>query len=443
MAKRKTSEDTAKQLDFGENLISAGLNMEGLIDGSINVPQIGIQAPSFGWELLLGTTVLPFGYIYSISAPAGSGKSTLSWEMGTWFMQQDGWVSIVENENKLLRDLAASVVRPKGLNEAQFRITTANTFDELQDLGMQSCALEKKFCEKATTQDFPLLTVFDSVTGNDTEQAQLKVVSDHGVAQQSYSNIAWASTKFLQTYPAMVAKLPMTVLAIRHVSETAGQGPFAGKVYVSKGGKAWDYRSKGTFLLTRVTNEDESKPSTEQYKRHYTSSYRLRLTKGKYENFRLPYRVRWFNDSYVDPVTGELRANQTTLFAWHESSLFVLRAPSEFKLPSHVSEAIKDTISVMETTNPNGQPSMFKYYYCKELGISKTDALPPKLFMDALYADTNLISTLRANCGIEYGLPFVKGNKFSVLQEQALELAKQQTAARNEATGVAFASFEG
>ncbi len=444
MARKKTTEELNTALDFSNNITEAGLDFEGLSVGNINVPQIGIQVPSFGWELLLGNTVLPFGFIYSLSAPAGSGKSTLSWEIGTWFMKQDGWVSIIENENKLLRDLAASVIRAKKLSESQFKVSTADSFDALQHLGMTSCKIEEEFCKKKKNKDYPLLTVFDSVTGNDTEQAQIKVVSEHGVAQQSFSNVAWASTKFLQTYPAMVSKLPMVVLAIRHVSEQLnGTGQYAQKIYSSKGGKAWDYRSKGTFLLTNSVSEGKAFSSTENYKRHFCSSYKLRLTKGKYENFRLPYKVRWFNDNYVDQTSGELRANQLTLFAWHESSLMVLRTPSEYKLPTHVIEAIRDTISVIDTDPPDNTSSMFRYYYAKELGMTKADAVPPKQFMDALYADTKLISALRANCGIEIGIPFVLGDKYSALKEQAIAMAKTQAETVSQLDSEVLTSFEG
>lgn len=402
------------------------------------IPDVGVPLPSFCWELLLANTVFPLGKLYVVGGAAGVGKSTFAMEIARWFGHQGGAGLIVDNENKFLSEVAASIYSSE-FEVAPLHQVTSTNFKEAQSFLLEGIKYCQKKASKVDSQTgkvtgytWPLLEILDSVTGTDTAKEAGKIISEGGISNKSYSSVAWDSAKFLPVFVALLAKVPITALAITHVSQVEKQGSFTYTEMIRKGGKSWDYSATGTFMLTKRGGSEAMRDVAPcaNVPAYRAQLYNLKLDKGKYVNTVLPYWVRWFNVPYEDD-NGALQTQCITKFAWHEASIAMLKAPAECKLNKSAIEAINDLVDVKEAEKIT-PGRIYGLYYSKPLGISKADAVSPSVFMKILYENIPVISQLRAGCGIVEGVPFMTGDEYSALVVKAKELSLQRWNARKK-----------
>lgn len=431
----ETDEDSIMAAFLG-NSVKHKLDLLAVGAGVTGVPEVGVPLPSFCWELLLSTTVFPLGRLFVLGAPYGAGKSTLSFEMIRWFGHAGGKGLLIDNESKFLADVATSIFM-KEFDEPPMVPVTTKSFGEASRViieglkNLKAYALKKDKKGELNGFTWPLLEVLDSITGSDTDKDSDKIISAGCVEDKSFASVPWYANKFLPVLVPYLNQFPASLLAIAHVSEKEVQGPgFTTKQFVRKGGRSWNYHAIGTFLLSKITNkagyyEQAPNEKVPGFKAQY---YNLKMTKGKNENTILPYWVRWFEVPFVDS-NGLQQAGCITKFAWHEATMTMLRAPADCHLSKTAQACIRDLLDVKEASGPT-DTRLSSLYYSKALGIDKSSPVTPKEFVSTLYANTELLSQLRAGCGISEGIPFIVGCNYDELVKQARVKARSDLECR-------------
>jgi len=375
---------------------------QGIAVGEQDMPNIGIALPSLSWEMFTGHSVLPVSSCYALAGPTGAFKSHLVVEMARWVLNSGGYTILAENESKYNKDMATAVIGPRA--DDVYVVKCAN-FNQVQQSLISS--LKKADAEKNNPL---MLQIIDSIVGNSTESSQEKVKKD-GEIERGYPSNALAAANFLPNYMPMLGNKPYLGVWVTHSKEEKVD-MYTPVTVTLKGGGTWEYRCRIAFILNRISEKPEFKDRT------WKVRLALKLKKdASVRGYRLPFVLRCKHIPITDEETGEIYSERVVKFCWHEATLDIWQNPEKSGYPAYYSEIAKDLTGFSEVRLKEG-----KGFYAPKIGVSKEDASrDPKVILNALYADENILDQMRAHMGIQKGIEVSPEKPF----DQCLREAKQ------------------
>jgi hypothetical protein len=408
---------------------STGLEpwQQGVAVGDKDAPMVGVAFPSFCWEMFTSQTILPVSAAYILGGPTGAFKSHLAMEIAGWVAGAGGVTQFIENEVKYNPDMAKAVMGY--FAGERVHLSCPTSFTQVQD--ELTAGVEKMDKEgiKAGRKLGPFLQIVDSIVGNATEAKQKKVHTE-GHSERDYPDNALAAANYLPSYVPNLANKPYIGLWITHYSEVKdGQGPYARTIHKFKGGGSWEYRARMGFIIKRVTDM----PKYDD--RVWTVGVVLAMKKDAgIRAFRLPVIIRSGNDIVRGTETDGVWSERRIAFGWDESSMALLQTPERYGYPEIWSKIAKELLGLKET-----RVSRRKVIYAEKLGVTPDNSsCTATEIMDALYANTDILDRLRAEFGINKGLPMTPEIPFETLQEQATKLAARRLALVKEGTNLTY-----
>jgi hypothetical protein len=377
---------------------------QGTAIGEQDLPNIGIAFPSLCWEMFVGHSVLPVSSCYALAGPTGSFKSHLVVEMARWVLNSGGYTILAENESKYNKDMAEAII---GESASDIFVVKCKSFNQVQQTLTSS--LKKADAEEENPL---LLQIIDSIVGNATDSSQDKVRKE-GEIERGYPPNALAAANFLPNYMPMLGNKPYLGIWVTHSKEEK-ENIYQPTVVTLKGGGTWEYRCRIAFILNRVSEKPECDD------RIWKIRLMLKLKKdASIRGFKLPFTIRSRYVPFTDEETGEIYTVRIVKFCWHEATIDLWRDPVKYGYPDYYSEVVKDLTGFTEVKLKTG-----KGFIAPKIGIGKDEASrDPKVIMNALYADENVLGQMRAEMGIQKGLEINPEQTFGQALKQAKSIA--------------------
>jgi len=234
-----------------------------------------------------GGDVLPCGRVVGGDGPPGMFKSTLAMEHGRWVLKAGGYVVLVDTEEKTSDTLTRSLLynlEPEV--RKRFRYAKAGSTDEAQKLinFFKDKAKELRKSLKAD-QQFPILVIWDSLTGAVTEGQLAKLDKEGSAATRAFPEQALQISNFYKSYT--VDDAFFTLLHVQHAKKNNDPNAVGDDEFVPNGGLEPKYKSTYHFRMTSVRDIESQEWAGKQVSMKMIKS-------GIGENHRrMPIRVLW------------------------------------------------------------------------------------------------------------------------------------------------------
>ena len=399
---------------------------QGVAIGEQDLPDVGIAFPSLCWEMFAGHSVLPVSSCFALAGPTGAFKSHLVVEIARWVLNSDGYALLAENENKYNKDMAKAII---GQRASDVYVYECASFSQVQQALIGS--LKKVNREQA--KEPPLtLQIVDSIVGNATGSQQEKVQKE-GQVERDYPSNALAAANFLPVYMPMLGNKPYIGLWVTHSKEEPKETTYQKPKITMKGGGTWEYRCRIAFILERVTTKPKYTDRT------WRVGLKLTLKKDMADRgFCLPFTIVGRYVPITDESTGEIYSERVVKFCWHAATIAIWKDPEKAGYPAYYSEVIKDLTGFAETGI-----GINRGFIAPKIGVGKADVTrDPKIIMDALYADENILDQLRAEMGIQKGIELSPELSFNQAMRQAKIIALRRAKRAQETANITYLKRE-
>ena len=399
---------------------------QGVAVGEQDMPDVGIAFPSLCWEMFVGHSVLPVSSCFALAGPTGAFKSHLVVEIARWILNSGGYTLLAENENKYNKDMAKAII---GHKASDVYVYECASFSQVQ----QALIGSLKKVNKEQAKEPPLtLQIVDSIVGNATGSQQEKVQKE-GQVERDYPSNALAAANFLPVYMPMLGNKPYIGLWVTHSKEEPKETAYQKPKITMKGGGTWEYRCRIAFILERIT----TKPKYAD--RVWKVGLKLTLKKDMADRgFSLPFAIIGRYIPITDESTGDVYSERVVKFCWHAATLNIWKDPEKYGYPVYYSEIVKDLTGFAEKSTGTD-----KGFIAPKIGVSKADVTrDPKIIMDALYADENLLNQLRAEMGIQKGIELSPELSFNQAMKQAKIIALRRAKRSQETANITYLKRE-
>jgi heme-degrading monooxygenase HmoA len=257
----------------------------------------GVPCP-LAWAYFSGGgDVLPCGRVVGGDGPPGMFKSTLAMEHGRWVLQAGGVVVLVDTEEKTSDTLTRSLLYDLEPDvRKRFRYAKAKTTDEAQQLINFFKEKAKDFRKNLKPeQQFPMLVIWDSLTGAVTEGQLTKLEKEGSAATRAFPEQALQISNFYKSYT--VDDAFFTLLHVQHAKKNNDPNAVGDDEFVPNGGLEPKYKSTYHFRMTSVRDIESQDWAGKQVSMKMIKS-------GIGENHRrMPIRVLWRHRWVEVPVT--------------------------------------------------------------------------------------------------------------------------------------------
>ena len=246
-----------------------------------------------------GGDVLPCGRVVGGDGPPGMFKSTLAMEHGRWVLKAGGVVVLVDTEEKTSDTLTRSLMFDLDPEvRKRFRYAKAKTTDEAQQLINFFKEKAKEFRKNLKPeQQFPMLVIWDSLTGAVTEGQLTKLEKEGSAATRAFPEQALQISNFYKSYT--VDDAFFTLLHVQHAKKNNDPNAVGDDEFVPNGGLEPKYKSTYHFRMTSVRDIESQEWAGKQVSMKMIKS-------GIGENHRrMPLRVLWKHVWIEVPVMEE------------------------------------------------------------------------------------------------------------------------------------------
>ncbi len=319
-----------------------------------------LPVPSLALRYLLQNEGLPLGLVYHLVGLPASFKSTLGVEFGRWHRECGGAISVCGAEDKDTPDLRNSILDWDN---------TGVYYRECEyiEVWQESIMNFVKAMRKNVTgnEDFipPVAFIVDSYMGKMPKRLYESTVKS-GFATKHFGEAAALIGDWLSVYSSFVRGLPCTLIGINHLKEAIDPGTFM-KQYRTPGGQMLKHQNVTEIQVFRIKNEQKEIDGIP----YHLNRLSLKTTKNSRgaQNKRIQVVLRQYNEP--DPDGEGIRL--VSVFEWLEATVELLydgtgMSAAEQKI---LMPRIKEIVNVQKLSNASR-------YWCPELGIAKSDALP-------------------------------------------------------------------
>ena len=357
---------------------------------------IGIPYPTLALEYLTQNQVFPLERISQLLGIEGSCKSGLAAEVGRWFINAGGFVTLLEHESKYSPDWVPSIIGWDLCNH--FATIRCDSMDDWQQkLSKVVDAVKSKMIGTAAAKGpgavYPVLLIVDSIMGKALAETQGRVDAA-GFAGRDFPAEAKSLTAYMRCFPQKIVNWPFHLVMVNHLRPKKDQQSYS----IDRdraGGKGKEFQETFEFEITRIKN---LKPTV--------SCAGVDLKIEAYKNAlgenRRSIRVecRWSEEPIPsDPENWR----QVTVWDWDAATIRLLLALGD----EHKTRA-KNIVDL--TQQRAGTVSS------RRLGI-KPDA--PATFAEAgalIHQDETLMHELRRVFGIKLRKALVPGSNYHIMR---------------------------
>jgi hypothetical protein len=199
-----------------------------------------------------GADVVPCGRVIGGDGPPGMFKSSLAMEHAIWCLNAGGFVVLVDTEEKTSDTMTRSLLyRLPPEVRKRFRYVKAGSIDEAQKLINYFKDKAKEFRKNLKPhQQFPILMIWDSLTGNATEGQQAKIEKEGSAATRAFPEQALQISNFYKSYT--VDDAFVTLMHIQHAKKNNDPNAVGDDEFIPNGGLEPKYKATYHFRMTSV-----------------------------------------------------------------------------------------------------------------------------------------------------------------------------------------------
>lgn len=235
--------DTHKK--FGDKVFS--------ID-ELNAHMCGIPCP-LAWQYVIGgADKIPMGRVFGGDGPSKHFKSSISMEHGLWVLKAGGIVILVDTEEKTSDTLTRSLMYELDPEiRKRFLYVKASTMEEAQEYVTHFKKQAKAYREKLAPEDqFPMLVIWDSLTGSATEGQHENVDKEGSAKVRQFAEQALGLKNYYTTLTFDDAFF--SLMHVQHAKRTQDQYAQKDDMWIPNGGTEPKFKSSFHYRMEKVTD---------------------------------------------------------------------------------------------------------------------------------------------------------------------------------------------
>jgi hypothetical protein len=240
--------------DLIGRLNAVGAGSKAYVQGDHEKVTCGIKIPSIAFQWLIGgSTILPVQRMFGFSGLPKSFKSTLTVEVGNWFIKQGGMHVLIDNESKTSPDmLLAMTWRDPQLAETQNRIfKETSSIDQWQQLLTEVTRYAKETAKRPKGERVPLWVSIDSLTGKSTQDSQDKIQEEGMAATRDFPAEALKISRYFDSF-GMLGTC-MNLGYVQQMKQDIGAQPgYGGPKYREKGAMSAAFSTSGHIRVSKA-----------------------------------------------------------------------------------------------------------------------------------------------------------------------------------------------
>jgi hypothetical protein len=173
-------------------------------------------------------------------------------EHAIWFINAGGFVLLVDTEEKTSDTLAMSIMyRLSASARKRFQYAKAGSITEAQELINFFKEKAKEFRKGLKPeQQFGILVIWDSLTGNATEDQQAKVKKEGSAPVRAFPEQALQISNFYKSYTVDDAFI--TLMHVQHAKKNNDPNAVGDDEFIPNGGLEPKYKASYHFRMTSV-----------------------------------------------------------------------------------------------------------------------------------------------------------------------------------------------
>lgn len=207
------------------------------------------------WQYAIGgASGIPMGRIYGGDGPSKHFKSAISMEHGRWVLQAGGVVVLVDTEDKTSDTLTRSLLydlEPE--QRKKFLYVKASSVEEAQQLVTHFKCKAKEYREDLPPEkQFPMLVIWDSLTGSATEGQNEKVDKEGNAPVRQFAEQALSLSNYYKTLSFDDALF--SLMHVQHAKRSQDQYAMKDDVWIPNGGTEPKFRSTFHYRMDKVSD---------------------------------------------------------------------------------------------------------------------------------------------------------------------------------------------
>jgi len=254
---RPKKEDLAPRSAIAQDLIgrlnALGAGSKAYAQGDHEKVTCGIKIPTIAFQWMIGgSTILPTQRMFGFSGLPKSFKSTLTVEVGNWFIKQGGMHILIDNESKTSPDmLSAMTWRDSQLSSAENRLfKETSSIDQWQILLTSLTKYAKETADRPKGQRVPLWVSVDSLTGRSTQDSQDKIQEEGAAATRDFPAEALKISRYFDSFSMLGTCLNFGY--VQQMKQDIGAQPgYGGPKYREKGAMSAAFSTSGHVRVAK------------------------------------------------------------------------------------------------------------------------------------------------------------------------------------------------
>lgn len=374
---------------------------------------VGIPCP-LAFQYLLQQSNFPLGFIYQLVGTHGTMKSGLVAEMGRWFVESGGYLTLIENESKLSPDWFESIIGyPDELGVQVMKVRRARSTDDWQTILQEEIGLAKKLMLQGDAKHkipamgvtFPVMFAVDSLTGKLSRESQERI-EKAGFADRAHPHEALQITQFLKKIPQDIDTWPMTVVGVNHMKPKKAENGFHTERVIG-GGRTILFQEAFEIQMSADKGSDYTRVSSDpdvletRGRKLTIDCYKNSL--GETRRTALHVEIEW---DYCVMPNGEVR--QRTRWNWPQAIVNLLMSYKEGR-----AKKIAEVVDLNQVTGSR--------VWSKQLGVPKSDPVTKTEIGKLIEADPEMVKRLRQLLAIKTRAEFVPGADYLAQRAQLKE----------------------
>lgn len=240
-------------LSLQDKLSANATTSKAMLQGDLAAKTWGVPIPNLAFQWLIGgSNVLPAQRYITVSGLPKSFKSTLSIEMGNWFIMHGGLHVQIDTESKtsptMLDSMTWKYPHPLVAEAKRRLFKPVHSIDEWQQQVVNLVEFARQNATRPKGERVPILCTIDSLSGSTTE-GKIEALMDEGSAKErDYPVEAMKISRFLTQLK--LTDTTMNVSAVQHLmQDISADASYGGPKYREKGAMAMRF---GTSVNLRV-----------------------------------------------------------------------------------------------------------------------------------------------------------------------------------------------
>lgn len=364
-----------------------------------------IPVPSLAFRYLLQYEGFPLGCFHIITGAKASCKSLFAVEIGKWHIGQNGAIVYLDTEGG-----SAPTIRM--FPDTSHVVTITSESIEAWVAQLKTCIMSiRKRIEKRPEMSVPVCYIVDSIYGV-TSADNIEKFTDNNDLAVGFPIEARKISAFLRQRTALFGSHPFTFIGTNHAKKKIT--PTGLTIEYLPGGEALQYHSHFQFKMYKIGH-----PATTPF--GYSVDVDIQTEKNRLGPEGLKIQV---------PVQFHDRGGWTeVVFDWYAATTRLLtKAPSvDIRAREKFLNSIRPVVNI-EIKNAGRYGTR---YYCKELGISESDAMS-ETEMGQVIEQSPILKDLYQALRIKPATFFSPGNQAEEKEEEKRPRRRARTASGDQ-----------